>query len=112
MRELLTDAQELRDRIASTGATATLDPAQAATSRPCVLVTPPALDHSARTATWQLAALSGHSTGSLAALTELVDLVELVDTVLAVEAATPASYALTPDVGAVPAYLITVTTSY
>lgn len=112
MLDVITDAQGIVDRLAGAGVAATLDPAQAATNRPCILVTPPTLDTTSRSATWRLAALSGHDAGNLAALTELLGLVQLAETVLPVEGADPASYPLTPETGTVPAYLIRLTTSY
>lgn len=108
----VTDAEELRDQLLAADVPATIDPAWASTNRPCVLVTPPAIDWTARSLTWRLAALSAHGTGSLAALVELGDLIERVADVLDVEGADPASYALTPETGTVPAYLIRVTTSH
>lgn len=105
-------AEQLRDQLDAAGIPASTDPSWASTNRPCVLVTPPAIDWTTRTLTWRLAALSAHAAGSLAALVELGDLIERTADVLDVEAADPASYALTPETGTVPAYLIRVTTSH
>lgn len=109
---IVTAAEQLRDQLTAADVPATTDPSWANTNRPCVLVPPPAIDWTTRTLTWRLAALSAHPAGTAAAVVELGDLVERVADVLDVETADPASYALTPETGTVPAYLIRVTTSH
>lgn len=100
-------ADQLED---AAGVRATHDPARAATSRPCVLIGPPSIDYKTLTNEWPVALLSSKPIGSLAAVAELDVLLQAVLPVLDVEDATPVSYALTPEVGAVPAYLCRVTT--
>lgn len=109
---LLELMRQVRDLLNAAGIVADTDPAWAATNRPCVLVTPPTLDNAARAATFELAALSAHAGGTEAALLELGDLHDAVDAVLNLDGARPAAYALTPETGAVPAYLLRLTTSY
>jgi len=111
MGRLRAAADALVDQLVDAGIVATADPSVAAANRPCVLVTPPAIDYTQRTDTWRLAALSSHPAGTLAAVDELDQLLDQVEPVLYVEAADPASYALTAGT-VVPAYLIRVTTSH
>lgn len=111
MGSIVADAKALAELIADRAEVrATHDPAKAETNRPCVLVTPPSIDYSARTNTWSIALLSSKPTGSLAALAELDELLQAVLPVLDVETANPASYALTPETGTVPAYVLRITT--
>lgn len=111
MGSIVTAAEQLAAQLtADAGVVATTDPARADTNRPCVLIAPPTMDYSARTNTWPVVLLSSKANGSLAALRELDELLQLVAPVLNVESATPASYALTPEVGTVPAYVLRVTT--
>lgn len=111
MSAILDQADHLVALLRGAGIAATADPAVANTNRPCVLVPPPALDVTDASMTWRLAALSSHDAGTYAALVQLAGLVDLVADVLHVEAADPASYALT-STGTVPAYLLTITTSF
>jgi hypothetical protein len=92
------------------GVAATDDPAKAATRRPCVLVAPPSLDYRARLYVHRLVALSSHDHGSLPALEQLDQLVAATEALLPVETADPGAYALTPETGTVPAYVMRVTT--
>lgn len=108
MGSILARAEQIAALLDAGGVPATVDPAEAAAMRPCVLVTPPSIDYSALTNTWRLAALAGTSTGNRQALDQLDQLVQQVIELLPVEAADPAQYALTPEVGAVPAYLLRV----
>lgn len=112
MGSILDDARALADTIRRDvdGVRAVVDPAEAASNRPCVLIAPPTIDYIARANTWPVVLLSSHPTGSLAALAELDELLQAVGAVLDVEHASPASYALTPETGTVPAYLLRVTT--
>lgn len=102
-------------QLVAAGIKATLDPAQAETNRPCVLVAPPTIDWQQGTyagpmLTWRLVALANHANASLAAFQQIDDLVDAVDAAgFDVELAEPASYALTPSTGTVPAYVIRVT---
>lgn len=88
------------------------DPSRAATNRPCVLVSPPTIDFSRRSATWTLAVLASKGTGGRDTWDELDVLVAAVVRRLPVETARPSAYFLTKSVGNVPAYLLTVTTSH
>lgn len=101
-------AQRLRDA----GVTATHDPARAAVLRPCVLVTPPSIDYSLAENVYRLACLASAQAGTLAALAELDTLVQGLQLVPDVhpETADPVAYALSADLPAVPAYLVTITT--
>lgn len=110
MGSILAAAEQLASTLTAAGITATTDPSKADTNRPCVLIAPPTMDYRARTNTWPVVLLSSRPTGSLAALRELDQLLQAVAPVLDVETATPASYALTPEAGTVPAYLLRVTT--
>lgn len=117
MTEILTDAQEIADRLNANDELgepppwrAYLDPAEAVGNRPCYLVTPPALDLTARRGTWRIAALSSQVRGSFEALEELVDLVEHAENRLPIETADPVNYVLTPEITA-PAYLLRLTTT-
>lgn len=113
MGSIVTEARALAELIntATEGDVfATVDPAEANTNRPCVLIAPPTMDYSARTNTWPVVLLSSHPTGSLDALAQLDQLLQAVAPVLNVETATPSSYLLTPELGAVPAYMVRVTT--
>lgn len=89
---------------------ATHDPAKAAASLPCVLVTPPTIDYRARTNTWRVVCLASDSIGSLHAVDQLDELLAVVVDRLHVDRAEPATYVVTPDTGAVPAYVCYVTT--
>ena len=111
MGSIVDDAKALAATIrAQAGIRATHDPARANTTRPCALVTPPSIDYVTRANSWTVALLSSKPTGSLAALAELDELLQAVVPVLDVESATPASYALTPETGTTPAYLLRITT--
>lgn len=111
MGSLITDAETLAARVrVAAKVRATHDPAVANTNRPCVLVAPPTIDYARRTNTWSVVLLASKPTGSLAALAELDQLLQAVVPVLDVETATPASYALTPETGTTPAYVLRVTT--
>jgi len=112
MGSIVADAKALADDLNAAGVRATHDPARAATIRPCVLVTPPSMDYSAKVNVYRLACLSSRPAGTLAALTELD---ELLQGLLAVprlypETAEPAAYVLSPDQPSVPAYVVTITT--
>lgn len=107
---LLGAAQQLADQLTAAGIAATVNPSAAVNLRPCVLVTPPRVDYVAGANTWQLAALAAGNLGDLAALEQLDQLVRAVVELLPIEAADPAGYTLTPEVGAVPAYLLRLTT--
>lgn len=101
--------------LTSAGVRATIDPGEAETNRPCVLVPPPTVDYQAGTMagpalTWRLFALSSHATGTLAAWGELDGLLEDVAQLVTVEVAEPLGYVLTPATGPVPAYSIRFTT--
>lgn len=101
---------DLAEQLTTDDVMATHDPSVAASNRPCLLVAPPSMDYSERTNTWSIVALSSHPAGGLDALDELDGLVRHTYDVLHVETATPASYALTPETGTIPAYLMRVTT--
>ena len=116
MGSIVTDAQALADKITQGTAEpgpavfATVDPAAAATNRPCVLVAPPTMDYSQLTNVWPIVLLSSHPIGSLDALVQLDQLLQAVVPILSVESAQPTAYQLTPETGPTPAYLIRVTT--
>jgi hypothetical protein len=117
MTAILDDAQAIVDRLnadlpdgSPAPFRAYLDPAEAASNRPCFLVPPPAIDLTTRRATWRLVALSSEVRGTFAALAELVPLVERAEDVLPIEAADPANYLLTDQLTA-PAYLVRLTTT-
>jgi hypothetical protein len=108
---IVAEAQQLAETITTaTAVFATVDPAAAATNRPCVLVAPPTMDYSARTNVWPLVLLSSHPIGSLDALAQLDQLLQAVAPVVDVETAQPSSYLLTPELGALPCYILRVTT--
>jgi hypothetical protein len=86
-----------------------VDPAEAANNRPCVLIAPPTIDYQRKANVWRVVCLSSQANGSLAALAELDALVQAVTARLVVEVADPGSYALVPETGPVPAYVLRVT---
>ena len=110
MGSIVAAAVALAAQLTAAGTKAYTDPAKANTNRPCVLIAPPTIDYSARANSWPVVLLSSKANGSLAALRELDQLLQAVAPVLDVESATPASYALTPETGTVPAYVLRVTT--
>lgn len=109
--DIVDTAKALAARLNDADVLAGIDPAWADVNRPCVLIAPPSLDYSERSATWRVVALSSHAAGTLAALEQLAGLVDDVAGVLDVEAAEPSSYVLS-QTSIVPAYLIRVTTSH
>jgi hypothetical protein len=93
-----------------TDAFATVDPGEAASNRPCILVGPPRLDWRSAPmggplVTWTLVALASKPTGSVEALNELDALMEAVVDLLPIETAAPARYPVGTE--QVPAYLLT-----
>lgn len=105
-------ARQLAQLLTDAGVPATHDPAVAAANRPIVLVAPPSVDYTRMATTWRLIALAGHDGGTLAALEQLDELVQgaVNQYDLPIEAADPGSYQITPDAGAVPAYIMRATT--
>lgn len=94
MSRLMDRAEEVRALLAAVdGLTAITDPAHVSANLPCVLVAPPRLDYSAKTASWRLLVL-GPGLATLAAVSATADLLELVESVLPVELAEPGSYAV------------------
>jgi hypothetical protein len=87
-----------------------VDPTQAAANRPCVLIAPPRMDYTRRANLWRVVCLASSGSGTLAALDELDELVQAVTARLVIETADPGAYALTPELGTVPAYVCTTTT--
>jgi hypothetical protein len=95
---------------------ATADPEEAASNRPCVLVTPPRLNYAAGTLDgaplleYRVACLSSRAVGDAAALEEFPPLIDaVVAAIPTLEDATPSAYQLATDKPQVPAYLITFT---
>lgn len=116
MTGLVDDAQAIVDELTAANIRATVDPAQADTNRPCVLVAPPTLDWTAGNLAgdpgkaWRLVCLSSYATAGLPSFAELDDLVTKVAAIAHVETAEPVGYVLTPATGPVPAYVIRITT--
>lgn len=111
MGALLEHVAHQLGKLTDAGMTATDDPAEAVTNRPCVLVAPPTIDYTTREVTHRIVALSSHAAGTLAAVHQLDQLVDAVAQALDVERATPIGYPM-GDAGVVPAYLITTTTTH
>jgi hypothetical protein len=102
----------LEAELKAAGVRATVDPREAATNRPCVLIAPPTVNYQTAATTHRLLCLSGHDNPDLEGLEQLDALVAEVVAALAgfVERAEPTAYALGASSPSVPAYLITVTT--
>lgn len=111
MGALVEHMHHQRDQLVAADVTATCDPAEAVTNRPCVLVAPPSIDYTTREVSHRIVALSSHAAGTLAAVEQLDQLVAAVELVLHVERAEPIGYPM-GDAGLVPAYLIRTTTTH
>lgn len=113
---ILDDAKAIAQQLVAADIRATVDPGQAESNRPCVLVAPPTLDWTAGTLagdpgkSWRLICLSSYATAGLESLAELDELVDQVVAVANAETAEPIGYVLTPATGPVPAYVIRITT--
>lgn len=109
------EAGEIVAELKAAGIVATIDPQEADTNRPCVLVPPPTIDWTAGTMAgpakaWRLIALASGGTGTLLSWQELDELLSQIEPVAHVETAEPIGYVLTPATGPVPAYAIRITT--
>lgn len=92
------------------GLRATLDPAEAAANRPCVLVGPPVTDYTRRERTWSVRCLPDDVGGGATTWEQLDNLESLAAAVLPLESSRPESYRLSDDLPQVPCHVLTLTT--